>query len=443
VSRGKLLFAALIAAWFCYFSWGSVSVRLAPDDMMNIWNAWHPPPSTFLVSPLLFWRNFVRPLGGFFYRPLFDRFGFDPAPYHWVLLAILAFNTYQVYRLARLLRAGEMAAGLAALVTSYHAGLAKLNYSIAFSYDVLCGCFYLAALRYYVGIREAGQRLRAHQIAIFLLLYLCALQSKEMAVTLPVIVLAYEWLYHGRKLAPAGIVAAGLLTLPYCFAKLLGGTGVWLHGSWDPYRPVFSFLRVVDFQCRSWGDMLLWFPRLNPFAVVAVWVAVLWIAFRRSNPLLQLCAVWVAVTPLPIEFLEARGDGCLYIPLVGLAMFSMTLLASRRSVAIVAVFVLLWGVANDHRKRTIVRPRMDELGVLTEDVLRQMQALHPTVPPHGSVVFLRDPFVEWDMAFIAELWLRDRTVKVTLARKTTVSADDLARADRIFDFQNGRLVQLR
>jgi hypothetical protein len=59
------------------------------------------------------------------------------------------------------------------------------------------------------------------------------------------------------------------------------------------------------------------------------------------------------------------------------------------------------------------------------------------------VVFLDDPFVDWDMAFIAELWFRDRTVQVRLHRKTPLTADEIARAGRVFDFDNGRLAAVR
>ena len=46
-------------------------------------------------------------------------------------------------------------------------------------------------------------------------------------------------------------------------------------------------------------------------------------------------------------------------------------------------------------------------------MIQQFRALHPHVRPHSHVVFLNDPFSEWDMLFIADLWFRDRTVKFT------------------------------
>src|SRR4051812_48143557 len=184
--------------------------------MMNMAGYWRMKPANLAASHVLLWRNFYRPMGGVFYLPLFYTFGFQPAPYHVVILAILLLNMYLVYRLAILLRAGELPAALAALVSCYHATLSNLTYNIAFVYDVLCGCFYLGALVYYIRIRESGRALGPRQVAAFLALYLCALNSKEMAVTLPVMLLVYEWLYH-RPASLRGCIAAALLNLPYIY----------------------------------------------------------------------------------------------------------------------------------------------------------------------------------------------------------------------------------
>src|SRR5205807_4754242 len=103
-----------------------------------------------------------------------------------------------LFRLARLLSGSRAVAFLATLAMSYHQELANLVFTGSFIYDVLCGFFYFAALTYYVRIREKGAALRPGQLVIFLVLYVCALNSKEMAVSLPVIVFIYEALQCPR-----------------------------------------------------------------------------------------------------------------------------------------------------------------------------------------------------------------------------------------------------
>src|SRR6185436_18273931 len=104
-----------------------------------------------------------------------------------VRLALLLANTWIFYYLALSLTRSWWLATLATVPIAYHAGLAYLAYSGAFIYDILCGGFYFAALLYYVRLRKKAP-LRIPQLFAFLGLYLCALNSKEMAVTLPVVV---------------------------------------------------------------------------------------------------------------------------------------------------------------------------------------------------------------------------------------------------------------
>jgi hypothetical protein len=84
---------------------------------------------------------------------------------------------------------------------------------------------------------------------------------------------------------------------------------------------------------------------------------------------------------------------------------------------------------------------MAGLGKQTEDTIQQLRTLHPRVKPHSDVVFLNDPFDGWDMQFIAELWFRDHSLRFHLQKKVPLPPEELAKMT-VFDFQNGRLVQV-
>ena len=458
MSRRQLQFA-LVLSWFVYFTHDTLAVHFAPDDMMNLAGYWRTKPAQLVTSHVLLWRDFYRPMGAVFYLPLFHAFGFNPAPYHAAILAILLANVYLVWRLATLLRAGPIAAGLAALLACYHAGLSNLTYNIAFVYDVLCGFFYLAAIVYYVRIREAGRELRGREAVVFLALFVCALNSKEMAVTLPVVLLVYEWTYQ-KEAALRVPFLAGLVNLPYVYGKALGPGAL---ADQAGYRPVFSAAQVADFQFRSFRDLLAGYA-VSGETIVWVWVALFYLAFRRPRPVLRFCAVFVAVAPLPIEFLPGRGGACLYVPFIGWAILLAVLcvdlagavssfLAAEPIVGRLgrqALFVLLlvgcvtlWGRENDWLKRSFIRPAMAQTGALTWAVIGQFRELRPRVRPNSRVVFLDDPFVDWDMAFIADLWFRDRSLAIVLYRKTPLTAEEIADAGHVFDWRDGRLIQVR
>jgi hypothetical protein len=459
VSRRRLLFALLLVAWFCYFSYDTLSVHFAPDDMMNLAGYWRTKPAQLVTSHVLLWRGFYRPMGGVFYLPLFHLFGFNPAPYHTVILAILLANVFLVWRLTILLRGSQAAAALAALIACYHAGLSNLTYNIAFVYDVLCGFFYLVALVYYIRIREAGRAPRGREVAVFLVLFVCALNSKEMAVTLPAVLLVYEWTYQ-KQAALRLPFLAGLVNLPYVYGKALRPDALAADFA---YRPLFSAAQVLDFQIRSFRDLFV-SHAISPGTIMWVWLILFYLAFRRPRPVLRFCWIFLLISPLPIEFLPGRGGACLYVPFIGWAIFLAvvcadlaggvsTFLASepvfgrlgRQTLfaLLLIACVSLWGRENVHLKRSFIKPAMAQTGALTWDVIGQFQAMRPRVRSHATVVFLDDPFVDWDMAFIADLWFRDRTVDIKLHRKTPLSPSEIGSATHLFDWRDGRLLQLR
>jgi hypothetical protein len=86
---------------------------------------------------------------------------------------------------------------------------------------------------------------------------------------------------------------------------------------------------------------------------------------------------------------------------------------------------------------------MEALGAQTWQVIQQFRALNPHVRPRSHVVFLHDPFTEWDMLFIADLWFRDRSVTVNVQRLTPLPQPALDRADALFDYREGKLIRVR
>ena len=71
------LTAAIIFAWFFFFTWKSLSLYFDSDDMMNLYLAWSKPLA-----------EVYRPVGALFYRGLFALGGFNPMPFRIACLAI-------------------------------------------------------------------------------------------------------------------------------------------------------------------------------------------------------------------------------------------------------------------------------------------------------------------------------------------------------------------
>ena len=463
----RLAFAAFLLAYFLYFTYDGLRVHFALDDLGNMGHYYRGGPLALAVSQFTVWHGDYRPMGGLFYVPILTIAGLNPLPYQAALLAILLANVYLVYRFALRLGCGELAAGLAALVVSYHAGLHNLYYNAAFVYDALCCFFYLAAFLYYLRIRQAGGVPRARQIALFLALYLCALNSKEMAVTLPLMMLVYEWIYHRPAaikawiFGPARLVLYGAaLAALDVYGKLFGPDAM---VNAEAYHPVFALRRVRDFQRLSLGDLLFgWGSGWG--GILLLWAVLAYLAWRRDRPVLRFLWWFMLLTPLPIEFLIGKSQACLYIPMIGWAIFGSVVFVDLASALarvleaepwgrrlgrggivalLTAVAIFCWARQNRQYKRTHAEPVMAALGHESWDAIQQFRALNPHVRPGSKVAFLDDPFHSWDMLFLAELWFRDRSVDIHVERHGPLTPEELAKVDYIFTFRNGKLVDLK
>ena len=176
------------------------------------------------------WRRVVLRRALSLFRP-------KSAPYHIAQISILAASIPMLYYLARSLSSSRSVAFLAVLAFCYHVNLISLVFVDSFSYDVLCGFFYFAALTYYIHFRERDAQVRPFQLIAFLALYICALNFKEMAVTLPVIVLIYEVLRSPRsgdwrqfigwaRSSATPALIAGLITSLYIYGRIQGPTSL-------------------------------------------------------------------------------------------------------------------------------------------------------------------------------------------------------------------------
>src|SRR5438093_3529905 len=318
----------LLLAYFLHFALPALDAGFGEDEMMNLYLYWLAGAFKSIQANLCFWSTpLPRPSGALYYLPLYPFFSLNPLPYRIVQVSILAATIPIFFCLAQLLSGSRAVAFLVALAMCYHGQMATLLFTGSFIYDVLCGFFYFAALTYYVYVREKGLALRPAQLAIFLALYVCALNSKEMAVSLPVIVFIYEalkcprlraWNEFARRnwlLAIPAFVAA-LMTAIYIWGKLTGPNSL---ANLEAYRPVYSWHRFTLTNAHFINDLLYDSASHIGRAVLIAWPVVFLYAFWRRDRLLQLMAFWVVITPLPLAFIPSRSAAMYYIVLFGWA----------------------------------------------------------------------------------------------------------------------------
>jgi hypothetical protein len=193
-----LLAGLLIGGYFCYQARFSLRAEFTHDDLMNCWSGFVTPLGTLAGDILLFFRpvSIARPFGLLVYKAAFSVSGFNLLPLRVVLLAVMGLNVFLLYCLVRRLTLSREMAILAALLASYHGEMWGFFYNTGQLYDIFCFFFYFLALVYYLRVRQTGRLLRVHRLLLVGALYALALNSKELAVSLPVMIAAYELLFH-------------------------------------------------------------------------------------------------------------------------------------------------------------------------------------------------------------------------------------------------------
>jgi hypothetical protein len=482
---------AVLIAYFLYFALPALRGGFREDEMMNMGIYWCAGALKSFLANVVFWKLFVcpgnalydlplylyRPGGALYYLPLYHFFVLNPFPYRLVQISILAASIPLVYYLSRRLAASRSIAFLAVLAFCYHPRLAGLVFVGAFIYDVLCGFFYFAALAYYVHVREDGTCFRPLQLLGFLVLYVCALNCKEMAVTLPVIILIYEFLKSPgwpdwsaflcwiRSYAGPSLIAA-LLTVFYIYGKTHGSGSL---ASLDPYRPRYSWHNFAASNARFVSELLFAGHTIAPTTLMILWALVFIYAFARRDRMLKLMAFWVVIVPLPLVFIvPMRGDATLYLLLFAWANILATVVfdlitlvskwlgfgGSRTSVAatstpvgtvfnrvtprvfrVIAMLLVAFTLAAfTYRENQGVQVPWLKVGAKTSHVIQTFRSLRLR-PTHGSrILLLQKENIfqnKWNVFFIASLVWNDHSLRIWVEGADELTAQQQTNVDYI------------
>jgi hypothetical protein len=457
----KVLAGAAIAAYFFLLTHEAVHAYFTPDDMMNLYRSWIYPLKSLVKANLLFFESspFYRPMGSAWYRTIFYFAGFNPAPFHAVNLAVLAANIFLTYAVARRLSGSAEIGAMAALLGSYHTSFAFLYFDTGFVYDVLCYFFFFSALLVYLRVRQRDQPLNAAALVACSVLYICALGSKEMAVTFPLFLLIYELLYHPPKTTAVrwalkegrGVLATGLITAAFVIGRFIDPNSLARHPA---YALVFTWERFMETSRTFVSGLFFDAAWVTPVSIIVLWTAMFaaaWLA--RSKPL-KFAWLFLMLSVAPVAFTAPRGPSQYYLVLFGWVLFAATLLVqvsayvSRRSNRAVLLFctTMLFLFANYKALGWSNVWTVKLEGPVIHGTAWQLHQLYPSLPHGTRILFLEDPFgVNYgDMLFITRLSYNDASIVVDRVKTMdhTPDAAELASYDHVIDFKDGRFVEV-
>ena len=295
-----------------------------------------------------------------------------------------------------------------------------------------------------------------------------------MAVTLPVIVVVYEFLKSPRwadskafmrwlRSYAAPSLIAGLLTVFYVYGKLHGNGSL---ASLDPYRPKYSWYNFMASNTKFVGELLFAGYTITPTTLLFLWALVFIYAFLRQDRTLQLMTFWIVIVPLPLAFIvPMRGDASLYLLLFGWAMifakvaFDLITLISKFSVfvagrvlttakramvrnasgdkylRVMATLLVAFALAafTQRENQRLGGPWLT-LGANTSHVIQTFRSLSLR-PTHGSriLILLKENIFrnKWNVFFIASLIWNDHSLRIWVENGSELTPEQQANADYI------------
>lgn len=318
--------------------------------LSNMWFKWGTVPQYYPVTFSSFWIEY-------------QLFGLDLWHYHWHNVALHAINAVLLFVLLRKLGLSDIAAWLAAAIFALHPVHVETAAWISERKNLLSLFFYLLAALAYFQFREKGRWWYAAALVLFVL----ALLSKSVAVSLPAALLLVIYWRRGRitrgdvmPLLPfvgAG-VAMGLVTV-YMEHEYVGAQGAdWAFSLVDRcliagralvfYVSKLFWPANLTFIYPRWRiDAGAWPQFLYPLTVIAVVIA-LWLKRRRlgRGPLVAVLFFAGTLTPALgfIDFYPMRfsfvADHFQYAASLGLIVL-VTAIASRYRAGVILLLAVL------------------------------------------------------------------------------------------------------
>ncbi len=367
-----LIFAAFGQSLNFDFVWDDLGL-IVDNDNLKAASPWY---STFLRD---FWeigqnvkdptRNFYRPIISFSYLIDYNNWGLDARGFHFTNILAHLLCTLIVYRLGILLFKGLGLAFLGAAIFGVHPAHVENVSWIAGRTDIFCGIFYFLAFFLFV---QWTEKKRGQTVLLSALAYLFSLLSKEMGITLPMVILVYYALLDRSRHPWRRIVYPFLLyiliSLSYLFVRMMvlgkvAGTAVF--GSL--WQRLLSLPMVFSHYLGLLVNLLPIDPHHHEGFVDDPWQSRLWIglsvcllylvllvwSFRKHGRKFFFPLAFVPLTLLPLFNLGTFGDVLfadrfLYIPSFGLSVAIMALFhlfeqrpAGTKSLRVTPVILIL------------------------------------------------------------------------------------------------------
>ena len=296
-----------------------------------------------------------RPIATLSYYLIYAIAGLNPFFYHLLSVILHMIAVVLVYLISNLILKHRFSALFAGLLFACHPALTEAVDCIAYNEDLLAAVFFLLAFLFCVKSRENGLKTDVQNYCLSLFFFVLGLLSKEMAITLPAIILLYDVSLRNdadRKsfslqLILKNIKAHGLFYGGYLAVSLLYLTIRFfvLYHPQESIKPfygnlferiiflpahIFSFIKLAFFPVNLTADYVFSYPHhffaasnLSGFLFVTGLAVGSVFIFKYSRGIF-FGIWWFFITLFPvyniIPIYNPFAERFLYIPLIGLCL---------------------------------------------------------------------------------------------------------------------------
>ena len=277
-----------------------------------------------------------RPVGWFSYWVLWRLFDLAPMPYHVIAWTTHCLNVAWVYVLLRRMLQSDYSAAFGSLLFTFQAAYWDIYWSFGTIFELLAAFFFFLGVWIYLRWPDSPRT-----IFLAALIYVLAIKSKEMAITLPAIWLVYELVVEGigkqstsyplAEAARGGLSRLRRLAIRFSVPAAIGLWFTYLKTSTlagmitsAPYTPDFPY--YMSLAPRDIANGYGWYldalgnSHLGwvGWAAIAALCAGLFLVLRERLPLFFLSYIFIALLPV-IVFPNHRFAFFWYIPFFGVS----------------------------------------------------------------------------------------------------------------------------
>lgn len=291
--------------------------------------------------PAFFYSRELMPFGGEIYRPLSDAsfaieysvWGNNPRGYHTTNILIHIINSILLYILLQQTFRSEKVSFAASILFAWHPVLTEAVIWVKGREDLLVASFYLLTLLLYRSYGRGGAFKFLPMISFSL-----ALLSKEMAITIPIILLMFD-IYERKDIViwryiPYVVIAILYLLARYLVLGQVAQTEYWgggiLQTLYTMSRVIMYYIKLLIFPVNLCLDYLGYKVSRNigePYVMLSIVSVLLMVASGAyllwRNYIIGFSILWFFVTLLPVSNVVPLkillAERFLYLPSIGMA----------------------------------------------------------------------------------------------------------------------------